>query len=111
MVRPMFGALGAGAVLGASYWDESEPCPRTDSSAPPACCTPRRWRAHPDPSLSAALVTLVANGLAWIAMTSTLKAEMQLVLPGLGASSRPGHLCRDFMGSQATGALLWGVRR
>jgi predicted MFS family arabinose efflux permease len=36
------------------------------------------------PSSPAALTTLVFAGLAWVAVTSTLQAELQLVLPDRG---------------------------
>ena len=50
------------------------------------------------PNFVAALATMVLNGLAWMAITSTLQAEMQLVLPGWVRSSRHGDLCRDLHG-------------
>ena len=61
------------------------------------------------PSFAAALVTLVLNGLAWMAITSTLQAEMQLVLPGWVRARGIAIYVVIFMGSQTTGALLWGL--
>ena len=49
------------------------------------------------PNFVAALATLVLSGVAWMAITSTLQAEMQLVLPGW-VRLRHGHLCRDLHG-------------
>ena len=61
------------------------------------------------PSFAAALVTLVLNGLAWMAITSTLQAEMQLVLPGWVRARGMAIYVVIFMGSHTTGALLWGL--
>ena len=61
------------------------------------------------PSFAAALATLVVNGLAWMAITSTLQAEMQLVLPAWVRARGMAIYVVIFMGSQTTGALLWGL--
>jgi MFS family permease len=60
-------------------------------------------------SFAAALATLVVNGLAWMAITSTLQAEMQLVLPGWVRARGMAIYVVIFMGSQTTGALIWGL--
>ncbi len=60
-------------------------------------------------SFAAALATLVVNGLAWMAITSTLQAEMQLVLPAWVRARGMAIYVVIFMGSQTTGALLWGL--
>jgi MFS family permease len=60
-------------------------------------------------SFAAALATLVVNGLAWMAITSTLQAEMQLVLPAWVRARGMAIYVVIFMGSQTTGALIWGL--
>jgi MFS family permease len=57
----------------------------------------------------AALVTLVFAGLAWMAVTSTLQAELQFVLPAWVRARGIAIYTVTFMGSQAAGALLWGL--
>src|SRR6266702_2739621 len=60
------------------------------------------------PSFPAALAALVFAGLAWMAVTSTLQAELQLVLPVWVRARSLAIYTVTFMGSQAAGALLWG---
>jgi MFS family permease len=60
-------------------------------------------------SFALALVMLVLSGVAWMAMTSTLQAEMQLVLPGWVRARGMALYTVTFMGSQTAGALLWGI--
>ena len=60
------------------------------------------------PSFAAALATLVLNGLAWMAITSTLQAEMQLVLPAWVRARGMAIYVVIFMGSQTTGARRSG---
>jgi MFS family permease len=61
------------------------------------------------PSFAIALATLVLSGVAWMAMTSTLQAEMQLVLPGWVRARGMALYTVTFMGSQTAGALIWGL--
>jgi MFS family permease len=61
------------------------------------------------PSFPIALATLVLSGVAWMAMTSTLQAEMQLVLPGWVRARGMALYTVTFMGSQTAGALIWGL--
>src|SRR5439155_21410895 len=51
----------------------------------------------------------VLAGLAWMAVTSTLHAELQLVLPVWVRARGIAIYTVTFMGSQAAGALLWGL--
>lgn len=61
------------------------------------------------PNVVVALASLVLAGLAWAAMISTLNAELQFFLPQwVRARGLAVHLV-TFMGSQAVGALLWGL--
>jgi MFS family permease len=61
------------------------------------------------PSFPTALATLVFAGLAWMAVTSTLQAELQLVLPTWVRARGLAIYTVTFMGSQAAGALGWGL--
>jgi MFS family permease len=61
------------------------------------------------PSFPVALATLVLSGLAWMAVTSTLGAELQLILPVWVRARGLALYTVVFMGSQTVGALLWGV--
>jgi MFS family permease len=61
------------------------------------------------PSFPAALSTLVFAGLAWMAATSTLQAELQLVLPIWVRARGVAIYAITFAGSQAAGALIWGL--
>lgn len=61
------------------------------------------------PSFLAALAVLVFAGLAWMAVTSTLQAELQLVLPAWVRARGLAIYTVTFMGSQAAAALFWGL--
>src|SRR5262249_41588268 len=57
----------------------------------------------------AALVAMVFAGLAWMAVTSTLQAELQLVLPAWVRARGLALYTVTFMGSNAAGTLTWGL--
>src|SRR5207237_7161014 len=61
------------------------------------------------PSFPAALAILVVAGLAWMAATSTLVSELQLVLPVWVRARGLAIYMITFAGSQAAGALIWGL--
>ena len=61
------------------------------------------------PSFPAALVILVFSGLAWMTMTSTLQAELQLVLPAWVRARGLALFTVVFMACQTVGSLLWGL--
>jgi hypothetical protein len=61
------------------------------------------------PNFTVALALLVLSGVAWMAITSTLQAEMQLVLPGWVRARGMALYTVIFMGSQTGGALIWGA--
>ena len=61
------------------------------------------------PNFAVALAALVLSGVAWMAITSTLQAEMQLVLPGWVRARGMAIYVVIFMGSQTAGALTWGL--
>jgi len=56
-----------------------------------------------------ALVTLVLAGVAWIAVISTLNAELQLFLPVWVRARGLGIYMVTFTGSMTVGALIWGL--
>ena len=60
-------------------------------------------------SFPAALVILVLAGVAWMAMTSTLAAELQLFLPVWVRARALAVFMLTFTGSMTVGALLWGL--
>ena len=61
------------------------------------------------PSFLAALATWSSAGIAWMAVTSTLQAELQLMLPGWVRARGVAIYTVTFMGPQTGGALLWGL--
>jgi MFS family permease len=61
------------------------------------------------PSFAAAVAILVVTGLAWMAVTSTLQAELQLILPAWVRARGIAIFTVTFMGAQTGGALLWGL--
>jgi MFS family permease len=61
------------------------------------------------PNFAVALALLVLSGVAWMAITSTLQTEMQLVLPGWVRARGMALYTVIFMGSQTGGALIWGA--
>jgi MFS family permease len=60
-------------------------------------------------SFPAALATLVFAGLAWMAATSTLAAELQLFLPAWVRARGLAVYTVIFTGSMTAGALIWGL--
>jgi MFS family permease len=61
------------------------------------------------PSLVAVLVVLVFAGLAWVAVLSTMNAELQLFLPVWVRARGLAVYAMVLFGAQAAGALLWGL--
>jgi MFS family permease len=61
------------------------------------------------PGFPAALATLVFAGLAWMAVTTTLAAELQLFLPVWVRARGLAVYMVIFTGSMTAGALLWGL--
>jgi MFS family permease len=60
------------------------------------------------PGFPAALATLMFAGLAWMAATSTLAAELQLFLPVWVRARGLAVYTVTFTGSMTAGSLLWG---
>jgi MFS family permease len=107
----LFGALGVGAIVGALILGPVQTRLFTNgtlgvgtvvyASALAAAVVVR--------SIPAALAAMVFAGLAWMAVTSTLQAELQLVLPAWVRARGLSIYTLTFMGSNAAGALLWGL--
>src|SRR4029450_12007364 len=80
----LFAALSAGAILGALVLGRLTTRFSTNASLIcPGILSPAALAViilvH---SFLAVLATLVLSGLGWMAITSTLQAELQLILPG-----------------------------
>src|SRR6185369_5048963 len=90
----MFGALGVGAILGASLLGRIGnrlPTNATLGAGAVAYAAALAMLVLV-PSFPAALGILVLSGLSWMAVTSTLQADLQLILPAwVRARGQPGR--------------------
>src|ERR1700716_1325476 len=107
----LFGALGVGAILGALVLGRLRTPLSTNGVLGAAGILYAAALAVIilAPSFPAALATLVFAGLAWMAATSTLVSEVQLVLPIWVRARGLAIYAVTFTGSQAAGALIWGL--
>ncbi|MDQ6742547.1 MAG: MFS transporter [Candidatus Dormibacteraeota bacterium] len=107
----LFGALGVGAIVGALVLRRVRTRLSTNGMLAAAGVLYAAALAVIIlvSSFPAALATLVAAGLAWMAATSTLQAELQLVLPVWVRARGVAIYAITFAGSQAAGALVWGL--
>src|SRR2546425_3098348 len=107
----LFGALGVGAIVGALLLGRARPPLSTNGMLGAAGVLYAAALAVIilAPSFTAALATLVFAGLAWMAATSTLVSELQLVLPVWVRARGLAIYMITFAGSQAAGALIWGL--
>jgi predicted MFS family arabinose efflux permease len=107
----LFGALGVGAIAGALVLGRVRTRLSTNGTlgAGGVLYAAALAAVVVVPGFSAALVVLAAAGLAWMAVTSTLQAELQLVLPAWVRARGLATYTVTFMGAQAAGALLWGL--
>ena len=107
----LFAALGTGAILGALLLGRIKNGLSTNAilAAGAALYAAALALIILLPSFVAALGALVLNGIAWMAVTSTLQAEAQLVLPGWVRARGIAIYTMTFMASQTGGALLWGL--
>lgn len=107
----LFGALGAGAIVGALVLGRV--LDRLSANGTLALGGTLYAAALAVvvvvPRFPAALAALVCAGLAWMAVTSTLTAELQLVLPAWVRARGLAIFTVTFMGAQTAGALLWGL--
>jgi MFS family permease len=107
----LFGALGFGAILGAWVLGQVKTILSTNGILTAAGVLYAAALAFVIvvPSFPAALATLVLSGVAWMAVTSTLQAELQLVLPAWVRARGIAIYTVTFMGCQTAGALLCGL--
>jgi MFS family permease len=107
----LFGALGVGAIVGALLLGRARTPLSTNGMLGAAGVLYAAALAVIilAPSFPAALATLVFGGLAWMAATSTLIAELQLVLPIWVRARGLAIYTVTFQGSSAAGALIWGL--
>jgi MFS family permease len=107
----LFGALGAGAIVGALVLGRVR---RRLSANGILAASGVLYAAVLAaivlvPSFPAAIAILVLAGLGWMAVTSTLVAELQLFLPGWVRARALAVYTVTFTGSMTVGALLWGL--
>jgi MFS family permease len=107
----LFGALGVGAIVGAFVLGRVRDRLSSNALLTAAGVVYAAALAVIVLTLSfaAALVTLVLAGVAWMAVTSTLAAELQLFLPVWVRARALAVFMLIFTGSMTVGALLWGL--
>ena len=108
----LFAGLGVGAILGAVVLGWLKTSLSTNGILGAAGVVYAAAQAViilVPPSFAAALATLVLSGLAWMAVTSTLQAELQLVLPMWVRARGVAIYTVTFTGSMTAGAILWGL--
>ena len=107
----LFGALGLGAILGAFVLGRVRDRLSSSGLLTVAALLYAAGLAVIvlTQSFAAALVILVLAGMAWMAMTSTLAAELQLFLPVWVRARALAVFMLTFTGSMTVGALLWGL--
>lgn len=107
----LFGALGVGAVLGALVLGRVRTRLTTNQlvGAAGGVYAVAMGAIVLAPGFLAALALLVLAGLAWMAVFSSLNAELQLFLPAWVRARGLGLYLVVLTGSQAGGSLLWGL--
>ncbi|WP_433605332.1 MFS transporter [Dactylosporangium sp. CA-139114] len=107
----LMGALGVGAIIGAVLLPHLHRLLPTNvgllvASAAYAGCLLLIALWH---DMLAVTVALVPAGIAWVAVLSTINAQMQLFLPVWVRARGLSVYQIVIFGGQATGALLWGT--
>lgn len=107
----LFGALGVGAVLGALVLGRVGRRMSANGmvGAGATLYAVAMVGLVLAPHFVIALPALLIAGLAWTAVNSTLNAELQLFLPAWVRARGLGLFLVVITGSQAFGALLWGL--
>jgi MFS family permease len=107
----LFAGLGVGAILGALVlgWLKTSLSTNGILGAAGVVYAAAQAVIILVPSFPAALATLVLSGLAWMAVTSTLQAELQMVLPMWVRARGVAIYTVTFTGSMTAGAVLWGL--
>ena len=107
----LFGAVGAGAIAGALLLGRVQARLATNGTLALGGGLYAGALAAVAllPGFPATLAALLVAGLAWMTVTSTLQAELQLVLPAWVRARGLSIYTLTFMGAQTAGALLWGL--
>ena len=107
----LLGAVGVGAVAGALVIPRLRARLGTPTLVTAAMLISAAATAAVATAGNAVLVglALVPVGGAWIAVLSSLNAGLQLALPGWVRARGLAYYLLVFQGSQAIGALVWGV--
>lgn len=106
----LFGALGAGAVIGAFVLGRLRDrlTSNTLLGLSMALYAAGLAALVTVPSAGLALGVLVVTGLGWTAVASTLIAELQTFLPAWVRARGMAIFLMTFTGSQVVGSVLWG---
>lgn len=107
----LFGALGVGAVMGALVLGRASRVLSANAmvGVGAALYALAMITLAFAPHFAVALAALLIAGLAWTAVNSTLNAELQLFLPAWVRARGLGLFLVVITGSQAFGAVLWGL--
>ena len=107
----LFGAFGAGAIIGAAVLGRVRDHLSTNGLLTVAGLVYAAASASIVliPGLPAALIILVLAGLAWMAVASTFAAELKLFLPTWVRARGFAIYMVTFTGSMTLGALVWGL--
>lgn len=107
----LFGAFGAGAIIGAAVLGRVRDHLSTNGLLTVAGLVYAAASASIVliPGLPAALIILVLAGLAWMAVALTFAAELQLLLPTWVRARGFAIYMVTFTGSMTLGALVWGL--
>ena len=107
----LFGAFGVGAIVGAAVLRRVRDHLSTNGllTAAGLLYAAASGLIVLIPGLPTALAILVLAGLAWMAVASTLAAEVQLFLPAWVRARGLAIYTVAFTGSMTVGALLWGA--
>ncbi|WP_024805382.1 MFS transporter [Nocardia sp. BMG51109] len=107
----LLGALGAGAVLGATQLSRLRRrlSPTHGLASAAALFGVSTVLAATVPNTAIVLVGLIGGGFAWMTSMSTLNATMQLLLSSWVRARGMSVYQLVFMGGQALGSLAWGL--
>lgn len=107
----LFGALGVGAIVGALALGRVRNRLSTNAmlTAAGVLYVAALVGIVEAPDFAVALLILVFAGLAWVAVVSTLNAELAIFLPVWVRARGLAVYMVAFTGSQAVGAVIWGL--
>lgn len=106
----LFGCLGVGAVVGGICLGPVRARMTTNGMLGSATVVYAAGLAAlaSTQRITIALLVLIVTGMAWVAMISTLLAELQLYLPVWVRARGLALFMVTFFGTQAAGSVLWG---